>query len=242
MTFNQYIQNAMKVDKNPLMVTCTDKILVKDYITKKLGTDEHTIKTIESATSLKDLYRKIESNKNHPKNYFLKCNNDSGGTTYVQDHKTNGQKLRHIDSMRGRTYGGVANGEWFYAGIKYQCFTEEVIGENVVDYKWHCYKGKAKVCQMIGNRTSQTVEKLSDRNGKDLNFCVHYKPGNIFEKPQNWQQMAEIADILSEDFNYVRVDMYNIDGKIYIGELTFAPMAGRYIGEGQAKLGNLLFD
>lgn len=242
-SFNESIRYLLDKDKNPLHITCSDKLQVKDYINEKLNCSNFTIKTFELSDSLKGLDKKIQENPNHPLDFYLKCNNDSGGVCYFKSGEpVNTNILKYISSRRHHPYG-VEKGEWFYQHIPYKCFTEEAMGGNLVDYKWHCSNGKARVCQIIGNRQMQTTEICTDLKGTELDFHFdeNFKKQDVFPRPKNWNKMIELSNLLSKDFTYVRVDMYNIDGAIYIGELTFAPRAGRYSGEGQKKMGELLW-
>ena len=101
---------------------------------------------------------------------------------------------------------------------------------SLVDYKFYCMNGKPEVLLVIGDRDNRAEEKKSmyDMNFNQLDY--KYADYKTFDKnikaPENFEKMKEIAHILSEDFPFVRVDLYNINGKIYFGELTFFPASG----------------
>jgi hypothetical protein len=242
-SFNEGIRHILEHDKNILMIKCSDKLGVKDYVKEKLNSDDNIIKTLEVSDDMDILFSKIKNNKAHPKNYYIKANNDSGGTCLFKNNQAT--NLKKIDEIKERKFVpyGVGKGEWFYKDIEYKCFSEELIGENLIDYKWHCAHGKVKACQIIGNRINKTTEICTDINGKALpfHFDTSFLLKDIFPRPSNWNQMKEIAEALCKDFNYVRVDMYNVNNKIYVGELTFAPRAGRYKGNGQIEMGKVLW-
>lgn len=65
----------------------------------------------------------------------------------------------------------------------------------------------------------------------------NFRPGNAFTKPAVWDEMVQVAQRLGQGFKFVRVDLYCSSDRIYVGEMTFWPMAGLYKGEGQKKLG-----
>jgi hypothetical protein len=102
------------------------------------------------------------------------------------------------------------------------------------DYRFYCFHGEVKIIAV-------DIDTVTD-NFKNTNYYRHlYSPewelipatinypnkkGYNVPQPQNLQRMLEIAGILSEDFPAVRVDLYNVDGKIYFGELTFYHASG----------------
>lgn len=248
-SFNEKIRWSLENQRNPLKNYCTDKLKVKEYITKKVGS-QFVPKVFVEANDTRELFEKVAQYENHPKTFFIKANNDSGGVALVQDGKIAREKLSLVEQYKNRVYHGFhGNGEWFYGGIEYKCFTEELLGLNVTDYKFHCSAGEPRFCQVIRDRNiKQTNEVCVDLDGNcyDFHFDLHFKFAKHFTKPKNWDRMKEIAKVLCEDFDYVRVDMYNInvedetDDSLFIGELTFAPMGGKYKGEGQVEAGKLL--
>ena len=95
------------------------------------------------------------------------------------------------------------------------------------DYKILCYDGKAEFIVVDTDRFIGHKRNIYDRDWNDLHItsdcpaCEREIP-----KPENYERMLEIAEILSADFPFVRVDLYNVSGKIYFGELTFYPWSG----------------
>ncbi len=245
LTFNQVIQRSMKNDRNPLKVRCTNKLGVKDYVESVIGPG-HTPKTYAVGDDAITLMKNLP--EGHPSSFFIKSNNDSGGTALVKNLTASRQTLIKINRYKNTPYIGVRNGEWFYKDIKFQTFTEEILGGNMTDYKFHCVNGEVKFCQVIRDRNNGTNEVCVDTNGRchDFHFDTQFKLVKSFDIPSNWDRMLETAKDLSSPFDYVRVDMYNIDPSqssdttLFIGELTFAPRAGRYPGKGQVEAGRLL--
>lgn len=100
----------------------------------------------------------------------------------------------------------------------------------LTDYKFSCFNGEQKFCQIINDRfTNKLHFNYYNMNFKPmLDVSTNDHPANYSlkdEKPETWDLMIEYAKKLSEDFKYVRVDFYQINGKIYFGELTFIPAA-----------------
>lgn len=247
-TFNEKIRWIMKNDRNQLMVTCSDKLLCKEYIESKIGKG-FTPKTYTHSDSVDSLVVKISGYENHPSKFFLKSNNDSGGTALVEGNTINKSMARLIERHKMIPYG-ANKGEWWYQHIKYQCFTEEFLGDNLIDYKFHCSLGVPRFCQVIRDRHlgNKRKEVSVDMTGNILDF--HFEEDRVWEKqftkPESWSEMVKVATRLSEDFRYVRVDVFNTDiqdetGKgIFVGELTFAPRAGKTPGVGQIEAGKIL--
>lgn len=102
---------------------------------------------------------------------------------------------------------------------------------NLADYKFYCFNGQPVVCQLISDRFTEEHIDFYDLEWKRLDGVVglNQKAKNsphYHNKPKNLDQMIDLAKRLSEDFPYVRVDLYNINGEIYFGELTFYPGSG----------------
>lgn len=102
---------------------------------------------------------------------------------------------------------------------------------NLTDYKFFCFNGEPVICQVISERYSNEHIDFYDTNWKRLDGVVGLNPkatnsADGFPKPRNLDKMLEVARVLSQDFPFVRVDLYNVNGKIYFGELTFYPSSG----------------
>lgn len=247
-SFNEKLKWSMQNDRNPLKPECTDKLKVKEYVNEKLGSG-FVPKVFVIAKDVKDLLEKVTNYEDHPQTCLIKSNNDSGGVAFVNDGQVDQEKLQLVEKYKNKVYHGFIDGEWFYEGIEYKCFTEEYLGFNLIDYKFHCSAGEPRFCQVIRDRNiGKTNEVCVDLDGNcyDFHFDINFNLVKQFEKPKNWERMKEIAKILCNPFDYVRVDMYNLniedstDNSLFIGELTFSPMSGNYRGVGQIEAGKLL--
>jgi hypothetical protein len=95
------------------------------------------------------------------------------------------------------------------------------------DYKLHCFNGKVKIIQVDVGRFTNHERYLFDRNWNLINCQWLFKMGRgVVEKPSNLDKMIKIAEKLSEDFIFARIDLYSIENKIYFGEITFHPGSG----------------
>jgi len=247
-TINERIQWSMAHARLPLKRYCTDKIKCKQYIKDKLG-EGFTAKLLASADNVHTLRSIISKSQNHPNNFILKANNDSGGTTFIKDKKISKDQQSLIEKYKNNIYEGFFQGEWFYSGIEYKCFSEELLGNNLTDYKFHCAGGEPRFVDIIHNRyEGQRHEVHVDLEGNCFDFLLQdaCKLSKHFDKPKNWELMKMIAQVLCQDFDYVRVDLFNTDisdishKSLFVSELTFAPMRGNYVGSGQIKAGRLI--
>lgn len=215
-------------DKNPLKRTCTDKILVRDYV-KKCGLKHILIEKYGEYKSFKEI------NFNNLKSpCFIKWNHTSGCNCIYdrgKDFNYNYYKAffnfwEHLDYY----YDGR---EWNYRGINRKIIIEKVIrdknGNLPLDYKFFCFNGKVEILTLDIGVANEKGEHASEyyRNIYDRDFnLLPYKETRDnspepFEKPDNFDLMIKYAEILSKPFIHCRVDLYNVDGQIYFGEITF---------------------
>lgn len=241
-TLNDKIQWTKFFDQQEDTITCTDKLLVKDFVKKKTG-KEYFAKVLWESSNL------IDFPKNKlPKSFVLKTNNDSGTTFLIKD-KDNFDFYSAFDKINNTlnsTYG-VIYGEWSYSKLKPKVFVEEYIDDGkyelASDYKFFCGKGEVFFCHHIYDRNSgKASEQIINKDGKQLKYYLdpNFKKGFGFVKPNNWDEMVDLSAKLSKQFKLVRVDMYSANNRIYIGEMTFWPYAGIYKGDNQKKISQLI--
>jgi len=239
--FNDKIQWLKLFDQDELLIQCSDKIMVREYIKEKIGI-EYLVKLYQ----VHDFFSEIDF-ISLPNSFVIKTNHDSGTVILVKDKS----KLdivfakSKIEASLKKTFGWE-NGEWAYAFIQPKILIEEYIDPlneaPPADYKFQCVDGKVKFCRYTFDRGIDTKEIVLDEYGNDLGFIIdeQFKKGSLFVRNSSWNSMINLANKISEDFKCVRVDMYCSGNSIYIGELTFFPYFGMYSGEGQKKVGSLL--
>jgi len=239
--FNDRIQWLKLFDQSEEIIRCSDKVLVRDYVRERVG-DRYLVKLYQVSERFSGIdFAAL------PQAFAIKTNHDSGTVMLVRDKaKLNlAQAEQRIEDALGRTYGW-SNGEWAYSCVAPRVLVEEMLeplGDTPpADYKFYCVEGRVKFCHFIYDRGADTKEQIVDPAGNDLATELYpsFKLGTGFSKPALWQEMLTVAERLGEGFKCVRVDMYCSEGRIYVGELTFWPMAGVYEGDGQAVLGTLL--
>ncbi|MDO6670836.1 ATP-grasp fold amidoligase family protein [Cobetia amphilecti] len=239
-SYNDKLAWIMIYDTNLDKIMCSDKLAMKNYVSKVVG-DGYVAKTLKVTHDVNDI------NPNSVKaKCVVKTNHDSGTVFIISDeNKVEWSKIRKkIKTSIGIKYGAL-QGEWPYQYIKPVIFVEEYLdlGKGVPpDYKFHCCSGEISFVQYIYDRETKPKEVILTELGEDLKTQLDYN-FDYGEKPKidyTWDIMCDIAKKLSANFKYVRVDLYSVKGKVYIGELTFSPRAGCYSGNGQEKLGERL--
>ena len=215
-------------NRDPLLTKCSDKYAVREYV-REAGFADILVEQYGVYKKAKDI--PFDS---YEKEVIIKCTSGSGELVFYTpngDRKPKSIQRRMAYALRQNPY--KFSREWNYKNIQPQIVVEKVLrdgqGRLPVDYKFMCFDGEPKLLFMdIGLIGENNIYNHHyPRNIYDMDFNLmpfketreNYK-GEI-EKPKNWERMIEIARKLSQPFPFCRVDLYNIDGKIYFGEITF---------------------
>ena len=171
-----------------------------------------------------------------PKQFVLKCNHDSGGLVVCTDKdKLNYEEAKKKIEKSLKSNFFYIGREYQYRNIKPMILCEKFISDdgNVpMDYKIYCFNGKPDVILVCKDRFSKNSHKASylyydqEWNFVPLNKGDDKLPDPKIPLPKNLDKMLEIAKVLSKDFIFARIDLYNIDGQIYFGEITLSPNSG----------------
>lgn len=225
--FNEKINWLIVYEHGEKEGKLADKHLVKDIIINQDIPNLHVPKTYKvyndaNEINLDDL----------PDQFVLKCNHACEDVFICTDKKTfNLDEAKEVLNKKLKMNYAFETLEYHYKYIVPVIMAEEYltdsINKNPIDYKFYCFNGKAENILICSNRDEEL--KLDDFdlewNLRDYTF-PEYKSNREFIKPKNLDEMIEIAEKLSQDHIFVRVDLYNINGKIYFGELTFTPFNG----------------
>ncbi|MGB6128512.1 MAG: ATP-grasp fold amidoligase family protein [Psychrilyobacter sp.] len=238
-TFNEKIQHRKLYENNSLFSVCADKYAVREYVKNKIG-GKYLIPLYLVTKKITE-----EQYKNLPETFVIKTTNGGGGSA-VKIISNKFEKTKYKDKLMEKmnSYVDIKIGKYtqeeFYDQIDGKIIAEKLLNENdklPFDYKLHCFNNSSGFecyIQVIGDRNfskkdGEVPYKMDyfDDKWKKLGFDTG---GERFdreiEKPKNLVEMVKLGKKLSEDFSYVRVDFYNIDGQIYFGELTFCPFGG----------------
>tara|TARA_B110001469_G_C9636403_1_gene319188 strand:+ start:995 stop:1780 length:786 start_codon:yes stop_codon:yes gene_type:complete len=206
-----------------------DKLLVKDYIKKLNLPDLHIPKTIKILDPSEDL-----NLDTLPKNCIIKSNCGSGDIIIIKNRKIELMKGRNKNLNNYKEWKNIVLKplEWrpivepHYKYIKPNIFVEEYLGDNIKDYKLFCIKGKFIFCQIDSDRFKGHCRNLYDKNYNLLKFCKGKKACQYkIDKPRNYMKMIKISKNISKIFDFCRIDLYQINNKVYFGEITFVPGA-----------------
>lgn len=224
---NDKLQWLKLNDSKPIYTTFADKYAVREYIADKVG-EEYLIPLLGVWNNVDDIDFNVL-----PEQFVLKCTHDSGGVVICKDKKTFDKaaaikKLKH--SYKRNYY--VNSREIAYKDIKPRVIAEKYMvdetGWDLKDYKIFCFNGKPIYVEVDYNRSVRHMLNAYDLNWNFLDFCdssPNSREANI-PKPQRLEEMLKIAETLSEDMIFLRVDMYSIYDQIYCGELTLYPGSG----------------
>ncbi len=209
----------------PNAAVFADKIAVKDLIAKK-GYASILVPTLGIWDNADDI------NFNElPDRFVVKASHGSGWNFFVSDKaRTNVEQIRNnLRVILGQNYCTIG-GEYQYRDIRPRIIAELDISPKVGelhDYKFFCFHGDPKFVQVDIDRHTNHRRCFFDFKWQLLPFSILYpRPGMLVQKPSNFQAMLELASELSKDFSFIRVDLYNADGKIFFGEFTFHPGGG----------------
>lgn len=227
--FNEKLQWLKIYNRNTDYITMVDKYNVKRYVASIIG-DEYIIKTYGVWESFDDInFEKL------PENFVLKCTHDSGSVVLCKGKKKldlTKTKEKMMDGLKRDVYHWSC--EWPYKGVKPRILAEKYLGDSLedeplLDYKFFCFNGQVKCFKIDFNRFTHHQANYYDRNLKLLPFGEKACPPDFDKKlvmPSNIYKMMELAERLSAKVPFIRVDFYNIKGRIYFGELTFFPASG----------------
>ena len=236
MTFNEKLQWLKIHDRKPIYTSMVDKIEAKKLAGQIIG-EQYIIPTIGTWNSVDE----IEFDE-LPEQFVLKCTHDSHGVIICRD-----KKMLDIEAVKKKLSEALKRNyyyrfrEWPYKDIKPriigEVYMEQSEGDGnaasigLNDYKFQCFNGKFdNVFVAEGRNTERGVRfHYFDRDWNYIPYCPYDDIDmdmlkNL--KPQNLDLMIEIAETLSKDLIQLRVDLYEINGKVYFGEMTFFSNSG----------------
>ncbi len=228
--FNEKLWWLKLNNRDPLMTKCSDKHLAREYVSE-CGFSDILIPQLDVFHSADEVdFEKYDVP------VVIKCNKDSGGHVFynpAQKSTFNARKAREKLKTALKTKYYLVSREWNYKNIPPLIVVEKEIrdkaGNLPSDYRFFCFEGEPKLLMMdFGVMTNEGHHKFEfPRNLYDMDFKllpIRFGRDNFtgeVHKPANFERMVEIARKLALPFPMVRVDLYNLDGKIYFGEMTF---------------------
>ena len=221
-TFNEKIQWLKLYDRNPIYTKLTDKYLVREYVKKKIGKDY-----LIPILGVWDDAKQIDFDK-LPNQFVLKCNHDSGSVIICKDKEKFDKKkaIKKLNKCLKIQYFWIGR-EHNYKDIKRKIIAEKYMttnsGEEIRDYKFFCFNGVPEFIQVDIGRFSNHIRNYYTIDGEFIPVeygCQNNKKIPL-DKNINLSKMIELSKKLSKGIVMVRVDLYQIENRIYFGELTF---------------------
>lgn len=248
-TFNEKLQWLKLHNRKPEFNLMVDKYEVKKYIADKIG-EEYIIPTI----GIWNQFNEIDFNA-LPNQFVLKCTHDSGGLIIVRNKMELdwAEAMQKINRSLKKNYYWHGR-EWPYKNVEPRIMAEQYMTDagnqmdtgELTDYKFMCFHGKVENIFTMSERYSKEGLKITvfDKEWNRLSLGRQNSTSSVdIAKPQNFEKMIHIAEVLSKDIPFLRVDFYEVAGRVYFGEFTFFPASGMkkfYPESWDLKLGELI--
>lgn len=230
--FNGKLQWLKLHDFKPEYSMLVDKCDVKKYVSERIG-EEHIIPTL-------GVWNRVEEVDfaSLPSQFVLKCTHDSGGSVICKDKGT-----LDVQKTREKLKASMSR-NWFYHGREYpyKSISPRIIAEkymvdsagdpdNLTDYKFFCFNGVPRFVMTVRDRSKGAQQALHrfynmEWELQDLDLDYRDVVRVPEKKPTQFEEMRKIAEVLSQGFRHIRVDLYIVDGRVYFGEMTFYHKSG----------------
>lgn len=259
-TLNEKIRYRMAHDRREILQVTTDKLGVREYVEKRVGS-EHLTKLYGAYEDSDDI-----AFEELPRNYVMKATHASGATLLVDERAPLGSQMLtwdenqpfpflariHPDSVGEAEirqlagtwlrshYGRVGiRPQWAYKRLKPRVLFEELLddgrGNVPPDYKILCFNGEPRLIQVITQREQEAQRVLYTPHWNRV-FDAYTADSSAVERPNSLEEMLSLSRALSAQFDFVRVDLYAIDRRVLVGELTHYPAGSKVIGGGPGPL------
>ena len=241
-TFQEKLQWLKLNNQRPEFSKMVDKYEAKKFVASIIG-GEYIIPTLGVWDHADDIDFSLLPNQ-----FVLKCTHDSGRVIICKDKSEFDSKWarnRLNDTLKKDYY--KRSREYPYKNVRHRIIAEKYMkddgNDELVDYKFFCFNGLAKYCQVVHGRSEKETIDFFDRQWNHQAFVgltphVGFSP-TPWPKPDAFPEMLRIADTLASKVGspFVRIDLYVINGHVYFGEITFFPNSG--FGSFQPKEWNL---
>lgn len=231
-TFNEKLQWLKIHDRKPEYTIMVDKYAVKRYVADRIG-EEYIIPTLGVWEHFDDI-----DFDSLPNQFVLKCTHDSGGVVICRDKRTFDKTAtkKKIEKCLKRNYYWSGR-EWPYKNVPPRIIAEKYMvddyetekDESLKDYKFYCFNGKMQFVMINSDRNSAKSTKADyfDRDFNWLDFTWGYEHAEMRpQKPDKFEKMISTVEKLAQGLPHIRVDLYECNGQIYFGELTFFDGSG----------------
>ena len=229
-TFSEKIQWLKLFDRRPEYTIMVDKVKAKKYVESIIG-KEYIIPTLGVWEDPNEIDFNLLPNR-----FVIKCNHNSGKGMFIcrDKSKIDEEKVKEELKKGLKENYYSFNREWPYKNVPRRILAEEFLEpisptKDLIDYKFFCFNGEPKICQVISGRETQMSVDFFDKewNHQPFHEPKFYPFANPTPKcPDHLEQMWDAARKLAVDKPFVRVDFYDVNGHVYFGEITFYPTGG----------------
>ncbi len=227
-TFNEKLQWLKLYNRKPEYTMMVDKYKVREYIAQALG-EEYLIPLLGVWDDPEDIDFDAL-----PDQFVLKCNHNSGLGMCICKDKSKLDIPKVKDELRKGLQQNyyLSNREWPYKDVPRKIIAEKYMEDasgDLKDYKFYCFNGVMKFVMINSDRNTDKPTRADyfDRDFNWLDFTWGYSHAEVQpQKPEQFEEMVAIAERLSKGLPHIRVDLYDCNGKIYFGELTFFDGSG----------------
>lgn len=222
-SFMEKTWRRMLFDRDPLLTLCSDKLRVRAYVASKAG-PEYLVPLFWAGEKPEEIpFDEL------PAKCVIKTNHGCGYNIFVKDktHLDRSEVRRQLGTWLRENFCqdaflGVA---WAYKNITPAIIVESLLEDNgrmPADYKFFCYSGRAEFLKIDFDRFEDHSEAFFDRALKPLDLFgkgIKQQGGQI-TLPDNFPEMVRVAEAVARGIDFIRVDLYSVAGRIYVGELT----------------------
>ena len=229
-TFTEKLQWLKLYDRKDIYCAMVDKYDAKQFAAERIG-NEYVVPVLGGPW---DDFSEIDFDA-LPDRFVLKTTHDCGGVLICKDKSKLDlrEAERFIQKHLRREYFLHCR-EWPYKNLKPRIFAEEYLADmdtqDLMDYKFFCFNGEPKMMFIASERQSKDQETKFDFFDMEFNHLPivngHPNSSRSLERPLNFERMKELSAVLSEGVPQLRVDFYECDGRLYLGELTFSHWGG----------------
>lgn len=221
-TFNEKLNYLKTLPLNDSYTGLADKVLVRDYIRKTIG-EKYLIPCLGIYNNAEEIdFDKL------PERFILKTNHGSGWNMICREKSTfnKARATRLFNRWLGFNAYYLSR-EKQYKNIKPLIICEELLEFDIYDYKFFCFSGKPEFVQVDIDRFTNHKRAFYDLNWRKLPFSIRYEISDKnLGKPVQLAEMQSLAEQLSEDLPFCRVDLYVHNNHVYFGEITLIPGGG----------------
>lgn len=229
-TFSEKLQWLKLYDRRSEYTMMVDKVKAKEYVTSVLG-EKYIIPTLGVWSDPDEI-----DFDTLPDRFVIKCNHNSGTGMYIckDKSKMNVNKVKEELRKGLKENYYIMNREWPYKNVPRRILAEQFLDpcpdiNDLPDYKFFCFNGEPRYCQVISGRETTMCVDFFDRNWTHQPF---HEPHNYpfaeieLKKPNNLDLMWNAAAKLATNIPFSRIDFYDVGDKVYFGEITFFPTSG----------------